>query len=88
MKQVFIADDGTQFESTEQCEAYEAMAGNRETIRKWAETRYGDKQGQAMQAANKVTQWEMDRAAVLSSNFEFKVHPKKEKEEEPVAEAA
>ena len=84
MKQVFIAADGTHFETSAECEAYEAMANNRATIEKWALSRYGDKQGQAKNAANKVIRWEMDRAAVLSGDFEYVEHPKKEKaKEEP-----
>jgi hypothetical protein len=79
MKQVYIAEDGKTFDSEAECATYETLSGTRNSIEKWAHTRYGMKQGQTTSAVNKALQWEMDRQAVLNGTFEFIEHPKPEK---------
>ena len=73
MKQVayFVADDGTKFDTQEECMQYETMAGTKDTILKWCTHKFGDKQGQATNALNKIMKWEMDRSTVLGHTYEY-----------------
>ena len=73
MKQVsyFVAEDGTKFDTQEECMQYETMAGTKDTILKWCVHKFGDKQGQATNALNKIMKWEMDRSSVLGHTYPF-----------------
>lgn len=88
MKQIsyYEADDGERFDNAADCQAYEAMAGNKETIMKWCEHKFGDRQGQATNALNKIVKWEIDRASVLGHTYAYPVL--EESVSEPQAEAA
>lgn len=88
MKTLYISDDGTQFNSEEECAVYEGMADLKDKIYAWAESVYGGKQGQSTAAAKRVMKWEMDREAVLNDLYEFEVHEKTDPESPAVAEAA
>jgi hypothetical protein len=84
MQTVYIANDGRRFDDPEACTRYEQSAESRVTITKWAKTRYADAQGQATRAINFVSDWEMDREAVMAGTFPFD----EEKDEPAVQEAA
>jgi hypothetical protein len=91
MKQVsyFLSDDGTKFDTEHECQQYEALSGTKNTIYKWCEHKFGDKQGQATNALNKIMKWEMDRAEVLGHSYVYPEVPVQDDEPAiPKAEAA
>lgn len=66
MRQVFIADDGREFSSSEECDQYERMAEVRAKIQAWAQANF-TKKGQATKIYNHATAWEAARDQVLGS---------------------
>jgi len=75
MKQVFVSEDGRNFDSAEACQRYEATMGQRATVERWANTVYGTKRGQSTRATNAVLNWEADRDAVNNGTFPFQAEP-------------
>jgi hypothetical protein len=65
VKQLFIADDGREFDNAQECQQYEQMAEVRAKIEAWAKTKYADKKGQATRIVNGAVAWEAARAEVL-----------------------
>ena len=65
-KQMFVANDGTAFDTMEAAESHDRVSGQRTNIQKWAQDKWGGKHGQATRAINTVLEWEKDRANVLT----------------------
>jgi hypothetical protein len=86
MQTVYIANDGRKFATAEECTRYEQYEGSRQTIAKWAKTRYSNAQGQSTRAVNFVSDWEMDREAVMNGTFTFA--PETVKQDEPAVQEA
>jgi molybdopterin biosynthesis enzyme len=66
MRQLFIADDGREFDSADECQQYEQMADIRNKIEAWAQAKHNDKKGQAARIVTGAVAWEAARAEVLS----------------------
>ena len=65
MKQVFVADDGKEFENAEECNQYEQMTDIRSKIDAWSKAKYAGKKGQATKMMNGAVAWEAARNDVL-----------------------
>ena len=64
MKQVFMADDGTPFDTTEECDRYESVMGKRQVIKDWVESHY-DNTRLTKKHLNVILTWESFRDDVL-----------------------
>jgi hypothetical protein len=67
MRQIFIADDGREFDSADDCKQYEQMADIRNKIEEWAKAKHNEKKGQAARIMTGAVAWEAARDEVLSA---------------------
>ena len=68
MKQVFIADDGREFDNEEAAKTYEATAPMRSKIKAHVDEKYGNKKGLPTRSYNVIVDWEAVRSQVLSAD--------------------
>jgi hypothetical protein len=69
MRQLFIADDGREFDSEDECQQYEEMADVRNKIEAWAQENHNEKKGQAARIVTGAVAWEAAREEVLSGTL-------------------
>jgi len=65
-KQIFLAEDGTQFESEEEAQSYESVMAMKPAVEKWVENHYDNKRFTA-RYTKIILAWEAVRAQVMQA---------------------